>query len=115
MPKVGGWCVGDRQCQFAIWENGACKFKMDDHCMKPKDEMVTKWHSMEYVTTSERWREAYEERVIGAGLVRTEANIPNPVVPKGEGWELVSSVASESRLFWTWKRSKELSEDEGDK
>jgi len=34
---------------------------------------------------------------------------PNPTVPEGDGWALVATCASASRLFWTWRREGRVS------
>jgi len=60
------------------------------------------------VTTSAEWFEG------GRGYCNdyVEASVPDPVEPTGEGWELLSSAAAGTRLFWTWVRFVEDKEDE---
>lgn len=59
---------------------------------------------MEYATTSDTWVESvsyYEENV--------PADIPNPIPPKGDGWNMCGSTAVGTRLFWFWVRRKQIS------
>lgn len=40
----------------------------------------------------------------GRGYFTNPAEIPDPVVPEGDGWEMVGSTADRSMLFWFWRR-----------
>ena len=59
----------------------------------------------EYVTTSAHWQNAANYRDCG-DWVDEEEEIPAPEIPDGDDWQLVSSAASKTRLFWFWERSK---------
>jgi hypothetical protein len=53
----------------------------------------------EYVTTSAEWSE--HGRFVGGGAY--DAEVPDPEVP-GPDYVLMSSAATETRLFWFWKK-----------
>lgn len=76
----------------------------------------------EYKTTSAQWEEAYFSRASDNLYDErgewVPAHIPDPVVPDGDGWELVGTSAipavwsaderEQGRLFWTWRRPKTI-------
>lgn len=57
-----------------------------------------------YVTTSAEWNEESTYKSCGE-IYSDPEDIPDPVVPKGDSWELVGTCATSTRLFWTWKRT----------
>jgi hypothetical protein len=48
----------------------------------------------EYKTTFERFADVFIARGV----------MPDPKIPAGDGWVLVSSAANADRLFWFWHR-----------
>lgn len=64
----------------------------------------------EYKTTHAEWHPPVNlKKAITGHEVETlkgAASYPDPVAPSGDGWDLVSSAASSSTLFWFWRRMK---------
>ncbi len=60
---------------------------------------------IEYKTTYSSFslERAYHDYTEG-GYSTDPESIPDPVVPDGDGWEMVGSTADRSVLFWFWKR-----------
>lgn len=58
----------------------------------------------EYVTTWGRLQKCY---AWGSASDEVDVEPPdNPVVPKGDGWEMCGATASSRLLYWFWKRPK---------
>lgn len=63
----------------------------------------------EYKTTSARFalERTYRDPYSGNsdGYSTDPEEIPDPVLPEGDGWAMVGSTADRSTLFWFWKRT----------
>jgi hypothetical protein len=53
----------------------------------------------EYTVTAEVYTDIIKS------LIETPSGF-TPKVPEGDDWDLVAFTASESTLFWTWRREK---------
>lgn len=53
--------------------------------------------TFEYKTTSGSLTDINEDRL-------ESLEDPDPVSPKGDGWELVSSAVHRDRVLWFWRR-----------
>jgi len=59
---------------------------------------------MKYRTTSAKWTgERWMQNEDREWEKDAPAQIPDPVVPSGDGWELVGATATKTRLFWFWR------------
>ena len=63
----------------------------------------------EYASTMGEYNRRGYDRSLGCNV---DAHVDAPVVPRGDGWQLLNTAISDGTIIWTWWRGVAVEDDE---